>query len=74
MGNLAVMDVTGDTKLIWDAENEAEVEAARELFDKLKKKNYLAYSVGRMGKQDKLIHKFDPDLEKIIMVPPVVGG
>lgn len=74
MGNMAVMGVTGDTKLIWDAENEAEVDAARELFKNLKKKNYLAYSVGKKGKTDELINKFDPDLERIIMVPPVVGG
>lgn len=74
MAELAVMDYTGDTKLIWDADNEVEVKAARELFDKLKKENYLAYSVRRNGKQDELIRKFDPDLEKIIMVPPVIGG
>jgi len=63
MGNMAVMDVSGDTKLIWDADNEAEVEAARELFDNLKKKKYLAYSVGRRGKKDELIQTFDPDRE-----------
>ena len=74
MGNMEVMDTTGDTKLSWDAENEAEVDAARTLFNNLKKKNYLAYSVGRLGKKDELIHKFDSDLEKIIMIPPVVGG
>lgn len=74
MGNMAVMDQSGDTKLIWDADNEAEVDAARELFEKLKKKNYLAYSVKTGGRKNELIHKFDPDLEKIIMIPPVKGG
>lgn len=30
---LAVLDRTGDTKTIWDADNEAEVDAARATFD-----------------------------------------
>jgi hypothetical protein len=74
MPELAIMDTTGDTKIIWNADNEDEVDNARETFDRLKSKNYIAYSVGRAGRKDEVIRKFDPDAEKLIMVPPVVGG
>lgn len=71
---LAVMDHTGDTKLIWDEDNEVEVDAARQMFDTLKKKGYIAYSVDKKGEKGEVIKKFDPTAEKIIMAPPTVGG
>ena len=71
---LCVIDTTGDTKYIWDADNDDEVEVARNMFNQLKEKNYVAYSVGRNGKKDEIINRFDPELGKIIMIPPVVGG
>lgn len=74
MGELCVMDATGDTKLMWDSSREAEVDAARSTFDKLKKKGYLAYSVKRDGDKGEAITEFDPKAEKIIMCPPAVGG
>ena len=74
MGELSVMDTTGDTKLIWNASNQAEVDAAKEMFKTLRKKKYIAYSVSDDGKKDEIIHEFDPNLEKIIMIPPIVGG
>ena len=74
MGQLQIMDTTGDTKLIWNASNQAEVDAAKDMFKSLKKKKYIAYSVGDDGKKDEIIHEFDPNLEKIIMIPPIVGG
>lgn len=74
MGQLATLDSTGDTKVIWDADNPAEVETARETFEKLTKKGFRAFSVKKNGEQDELITKFDPSLEKIILVPMQKGG
>ncbi len=75
MSELSVLDSSGDTKLIWDRGNEVEVEAARELFAKLKHRQYLAYRVtGLSGDKGEVLHKFDPDAERIIMAPPMVGG
>ena len=74
MGEMAIMDRTGDTKVMWDMSNKDEVKVAEDTFNKLKKKNYLAYSVKKNGEKDEVIHKFDPKAEKIIMSPPVVGG
>lgn len=74
MSELCVLDRTGDTKLIWDSAQDDEVEAARRTFDDLKKKGYLAYSVNKKGDKGEVMKKFDPDAERIIMAPALVGG
>lgn len=71
---LAIMNGSGDTKLIWDSENEDEVENAKETFTKLTKKGYAAFSVSEKGKKDEIIKKFDANAEKIILIPPMQGG
>lgn len=71
---LSVMNHTGDSKFMWDSKNEVETAAAKEQFDALKKKGYIAFTVDKKGNQGDIIHKFDPTLEKIIMTPPIVGG
>ena len=71
---MAIMDLTGDTKVIWDMSKKAEVKHAEKTFDKMKKKGYLAYSVRKNGDKGEVMHTFDPKAEKIIMAPRVVGG
>lgn len=71
---MAVMDQTGDTKLIWDEDNDVEVEAARTMFNSLKKKGYLAYSVDKKGEKGTQMSEFDASVEKIIMAPQMKGG
>lgn len=75
LSTLNVLDRTGETRLTWDAENENEVNAVRELFENLKGKGFSAYSVkGKKGEKGELIKEFDPELELIIMSPRMVGG
>lgn len=69
-----VLDHTGDTKIIWDPDKPEEVEAARETFNRLKKKNYLAYTVNRSGDKGTVVREFDPQAEKMILAPQTVGG
>ena len=71
---LVILDASGDTRVIWDADKPAEVEAARETFTKLKAKGYLAYAVTRKGDKGEVIRDFDPDAEKMILAPQTVGG
>ena len=73
-GELRVLDETGDTKIVWDAEKPDEVENARESFNRLRKKGYAAFSVDRKGEKGRSITEFDPDAEKIILSPPIAGG
>lgn len=74
MGEIAVMDRTGDTKTIWDTDNDDEVQVALEMFDSLRKKGYLVYKVNKLGNKGEQMNKFDPEAGKMIAVPPVVGG
>jgi hypothetical protein len=68
------MDGSGDKKEIWDPDNHDEVDAARETFNRLTKKGYLAFKVKRDGEKGSQIHEFDADAGKIILCPPVQGG
>lgn len=74
IGEMRVVDGTGDTKIIWDADNKDEVAAAKETFDRLTKKGHKAYMVKKDGEQGKIITEFDPAAEKIILAPRMVGG
>jgi hypothetical protein len=71
-GTISEMNETGDSKLTWDKNKPAEVEAARTLFTTLRGRGYMAYS--KRGENRELIRAFDPALEKIVMVPQTVGG
>jgi len=72
---LVTMDHTGDTKLLWDSDNKDEVDNAREAFNRLTKKGYLAYAVkGKNGDKGEQVKSFDPEAERIILTPALVGG
>jgi hypothetical protein len=75
MGELATLDESGDTKCMWDKSKPVEVEAARTMFDKLKKEGYSAFrATGEKGVAGELIREFNPDYERIILTPPMAGG
>lgn len=74
MSELCVMDRTGDTKIIWNPNNDVEVEVAQNTFDKLKKQGYMAYKVDSKGDKGEVLQKFDKNVEKLIMAPPMRGG
>lgn len=71
---MAILDSTGDTRHTWDRNNAEEVAEMRALFDRMKAKGMVAYSVKRSGEKDKTIKQFDPNAEKIIFAPATVGG
>ena len=74
MGELAVLDQTGDTKYMWDKDKPDEVKEAEKTFKRFKKKSYIAYSVNKKGDKGSVMHTFDPKAERIILSPPVIGG
>ena len=71
----AVMNGKGDSKYIWNANNPVEVEAARELFKKMKEKGM---SIFRLKDDDvsrgELVREFNPSHQRLLFVPAVVGG
>lgn len=74
MHEIAVMDRTGDTKTMWNPHIDDEVEMAKQVFDKFKKKGYAIFRVKADGDKGEQMHTFDKTAEKMICVPPVVGG
>lgn len=76
-GELSILNGKGDTKLVWDANNEDEVEAAQAMFDDLIAKGFQAFEVSdekEKGGKGKMIRKFNPKAERIIMSPRIGGG
>lgn len=72
---LAILDHTGDTKIIWDRSKSIEVATARAAFDKAKAAGYVGYKVtGSDGLKGEVMGAFDPEAERVIMAPPLKGG
>ena len=75
MGEISILCTDGYHKIIWDPENEAEVEVAKMSFEKLiNEEKYTAYKVDKKGEPAKKAKKFNPKWGKLIMVPPIAGG
>lgn len=73
MGEIRQLAKIGDMKVSWNSENEKEVSAAKEIFDKRIKESWSAFREKGGFKGDK-IRTFDPEAERIILVPPICGG
>lgn len=73
-GVLVVLDQTGDTRHTWDRNNADEVGVMRDLFNRLVKKGYVAWSVTSKGDKDRKVTEFDPAAEKVIFAPALQGG
>jgi len=71
---MAILCDQGDTKTIWDKNNTVEVENARRTFNELKAKNYVAYRVVDKADKGEIMKEFDPNAERMIMAPMIVGG
>ncbi len=81
MGVLHLLSFEGDTTVAWDLERasvgdiEAEeaVREAERIFEEAKKKGATAFSVVP-GSPPKVLERFDPEAERIVVVPRVQGG
>lgn len=72
---IATMGRTGDVKTIWNPANADELAHARETFDGLRKKGFLAFRVvDKDGSKGEQMTEFDPNAKMMIMVPPMQGG
>lgn len=69
-----VMDGGGDTQIRWSTSNPEEVRAAREHFNTLRGKRHLGFRMSADGTRGTQLDDFDPHAERILMVPPSVGG
>jgi hypothetical protein len=61
----------GDVQITWDKSNAEDVSKARKIFNDLKDKGYRAFSGKKL---DQTLRAFDPEVDRIAMLPPIVGG
>lgn len=74
-GELAIMGQDGDTKIVWSVDQTAEVNNARETFQRLRKDGYLIYRVvGDKGDKGEQMTEFDPNAGRMIAAPAMRGG
>ncbi len=73
MSELRVLGKGGDMKISWNRENQTEVSAAKETFEKRIKEGWSAFR-DKLGLKGDKIKIFDEDAERIVLVPPISGG
>ena len=73
MGEIRQLARVGDMRISWNSENDKEIAVAREIFDKRIKEGWTAFREKGGFKGDK-IRIFDPDAERIILIPSISGG
>ena len=73
-GEMRIIGREGDTKVVWNARDADEVEAARAQFDMLRERRFLAFAVNDTGDKGEQITEFDPLAQKLILAPPMAGG
>lgn len=72
---IRILGAEGDTVVAWDHDDEAEVQTARDTFDRMTRQGYLAYRAeGKDDRRGSQIRTFDPTIERIVLVPAMRGG
>jgi hypothetical protein len=75
MGTLAIMNRTGDTKIVWNPRDKDEVKNAKRTWDDLVGgKGFLGFRVKRDGEPGEQIREFDAKAAKLVIAPPMAGG
>lgn len=64
----------GDVKQTWNRDSPAEVEAARKMFNDLTSKGYRGFRVDDNGEAAAQMLSFDPEAERITLIPGLRGG
>lgn len=66
--------VGGDDRIIWDRRFLDSIKEARSKFYKLLDQGFKAFMVKSGKRSRRQIFEFDPDIEEVVMVAPVIGG
>lgn len=74
MNEMQVMDPTGHTQVRWNPSNGDEIKIARAVFTKMRKKGYQAFYAGKFGGKKGRMDEFDPEADRLILIPQLVGG
>ena len=64
--------VEGEFEMYWDKSSAEDVRRAEDTFQEYVQKGWLA--TGEVDGRRRQIFRFDPDLEKIVLFPVILGG
>lgn len=73
MSELRMLWNVGDMQISWSRTNDDEVNTARETFEKKIKEGWSAFKE-KNGEKGEKIKTFDKCADRIILVPPIIGG
>lgn len=74
MGEMEILGKKGKKRLTWDSQSKEKIAIAEMEFKKRLEQGFLAFHCTKNGSPGTQIHTFDPAENKIIILPPVVGG
>lgn len=74
MGELSILDSSGDTKVTWNCNIPEEINSAKNKFNELKEKGYTLFEIFSNGDQGKELKEFNPLTESILAIPPTRKG
>lgn len=74
MGQMYELSHKGDTTITWDSANSTETAIAKKAFNEFIEKGYSVFRVKEDGSRSKRLEKFDPEAERLVAVPRIVGG
>ena len=71
---MRIADRNGDTTVSWETTNQEQVAAAQQQFEALVKQGFTAYAFKNAGEAGEVTKTFNPEVERILVMPQVVGG
>ena len=74
MGTIHSMNRAGDSQFSWDPTVPAEVKHARGIFDEAIRQGFPVFRVRGRGAKGERLHDFEPEAERLIVVPAMMGG
>lgn len=79
MGQMKIMDRSGDTTLTWDPAVKESTDVVRAKFDAMIRSGFMAYQTdtavaGTQRQAGTVTRKFDPLAEEIVIAAPLMGG
>jgi hypothetical protein len=73
MHELQILGREGHRSKTWDVDVKEQVDEAQEEFARCLLNSYAAFEMGE-GQKGSIIRDFNPDAERILLVPPMKGG
>lgn len=74
MGEIRIMNSTGDAEVAWRTAVQPEVDAAQKEFLRLRRDGYLLFRINPETGEGEQVIDFDPGDEHIRAFQPMVGG